>query len=193
MNKLPAKRQPVPIRVIERKIHIIRDQQVLLDTDLAELYNVTVKALKQAVRRNKGRFPQDFMIELTLEEAAIAQYKAGGESSRSQFVTLKQGQNPKYRPFAFTEQGVAMLSSVLKSPRSVQVNIAIMRAFVEMRQLAGTHKELLRGVNDMEAKYDGQFRDVFAAIRKLMEQPKRPIGFPVASAGPKGGSPRIAG
>ncbi len=124
----------------------------MLDTDLAELYHVTVKALKQSVRRNRGRFPQDFMIELTLEEAVIAQYKAGGKSSRSQIVTLKQGQNPKYRPFAFTEQGVAMLSSVLKSPRSVQVNIAIMRAFVEMRQAAGTHKELLRRVNDMEAK-----------------------------------------
>jgi hypothetical protein len=158
MPKTSAKRLPVPVPVIERKIHMIRDQQVMLDSDLAELYQVSVKALKQAVRRNKARFPQDFMMELTLEEAAVAQYKAGSESSRSQFVTLKQGRNLKYRPFAFTEQGVAMLSSVLKSPRSVQVNIAIIRAFVQMRQLATTHKELMKRMDAMEAKYDGKFR-----------------------------------
>lgn len=163
--------------MVERKIHTIRDQHVMLDNDLAELCQVTVKSLKQAVRRNMARFPQDFLIELTLEEAAVAQYRAGAGSSRSQFVTLKQGKNPKYRPFAFTEQGMAMLSSVLKSPRYVQVNIAIMRAFVQMRQLAATHKELLRKLDDMEAKYDGQFRDVFVAIKRLMEPPKARRGF----------------
>jgi hypothetical protein len=185
VTKPPSKRLPVPIQVIERKIHSIRDQHVMLDTDLAELYQVTVKALKQAVRRNPTRFPQDFMIELTLEEAAIPEYRAGTGSSRSQIVTLKQGMNTKYRPFAFTEQGVAMLSSVLKSPRSVRVNIAIMRAFVQMRQLAVTNKELLRKVNDMEAKYDSQFRDVFVAIKRLMEPPKARIGFPIPIGTPR--------
>jgi hypothetical protein len=124
------------------------------------------------------------MIELTLEEAAIAQYKAGAESSRSQFVTLKQGHNARYRPFAFTEQGVAMLSSVLKSPSSVRVTDAAARHHAQ---------GLLRRVNDLEAKYDGQFREVFTAIRRLMEPPRNQIGFPVASPKTKGGSPRING
>ena len=148
----------------------------MLDSDLAELYQVPTKVFKQAIRRNLDRFPKDFMIQLTLEEANF---------SRSQIVTLKQGQNAKYRPYAFTEQGVAMLSSVLKSPRAVQVNIAIMRAFVQLRQIAATHRELLGKIGEMEQKYDGQFRVVFTAIKKLMEPPPLPakhkIGFPSAA------------
>ena len=187
MAKPSTKRVPVPLQLVERRIHSVREHQVMLDTDLADLYQVPTKAFKQAVRRNIARFPQDFMIQLTLAEAAALKSQieaADGDSLRSQSVTLKRGHHAKYRPYAFTEQGVAMLSSVLKSPRAVRVNIAIMRAFVQLRQLATRHKDLLLKVNDMEAKYDGQFRDVFSAIRRLMEppaMPKRRIGFPAAT------------
>lgn len=160
-------RLPVQVKFVERRIYTVRDQQVMLDSDLAELYQVATKVLNQAVRRNIARFPQDFMIQLTLKEAAHLQANADekAESLRSQIVTLKRGQHVKYRPYAFTEQGVAMLSSVLKSSRAVRVNIAIMRAFVQLRQVASTHHALMRKVNEMEEKYDGQFRSVFADLR----------------------------
>lgn len=159
----------------------------MLDSDLAELYQVPTKALNQAVRRNIARFPKDFMIQLTLEDAAKMRAAADEPSSgtsRSQIVTLKQGANVKHRPFVFTEQGVAMLSSVLKSTRAVRVNIAIMRAFVQVRQVSATHNELLRRVNEMEQKHDGHFHTVFAELRKLMEPPpsnRKRIGFPSAT------------
>ncbi len=184
-TKPTLSRLPVQIKLVERRIHTVRDQQVMLDSDLAELYQVATKVLNQAVRRNIARFPQDFMIQLTLKEAAQLQANADEEakSLRSQIVTLKRGQHVKYRPYAFTEQGVAMLSSVLKSQRAVRVNIAIMRAFVQLRQVASTHHTLMRKVNEMEQRYDGQFRSVFADLRRLMEPPpsnRKRIGFPTA-------------
>jgi hypothetical protein len=144
----------------------------MLDSDLAALYGVEVKALNQAVRRNKERFPADFMFQLTAKEA---------RSLRSQFVTANAGRGGRRtRPYAFTEQGVAMLSSVLRSPRAVQVNIEIMRAFVRLRRMLGANEELARKLDALEHKYDSQFRAVFQAIRELMtpsRPPRRTIGF----------------
>jgi hypothetical protein len=145
----------------------------MLDVHLAELYEVPTKVLNQAVKRNLDRFPEDFMFQLNAEEA---------HSLRSQFVTSNLGRGGRrYLPYAFTEQGVAMLSSVLKSPRAVQVNIAIMRAFVRLRQLLATHRDLAEKLAEMEKKYDKQFKIVFEIIRQLMEPPPKPkkgqIGF----------------
>ena len=146
----------------------------MLSPHLAELYKVEAKTLNQAVSRNRDRFPADFMFQLTAKEAL---------SLRSQIVTLEKGRGrySKYAPFAFTQEGVAMLSSVLRSSRAVQVNIAVMRAFVQLRQLVETHKDLAGRIAAMEKRYDGQFRAVFDAIRKLLEPPplplKRRIGF----------------
>jgi hypothetical protein len=156
---------------IERRIYFVRNQGVMTDTDLAVLYRVPTKAFNQAVRRNLMRFPADFMFQLTSDET---------ENLRSQFVTSSWG-GRRYLPFVFTEQGVAMLSSVLKSDRAIQVNIAIMRAFVKVRELLATHQELALRLGELEAKFnkhDGQIRDVFEAIKALLAgQPKRPIGF----------------
>ena len=147
----------------------------MVDDDLAELYEISVKVLNQAVKRNRSRFPEDFMFQLTSEES---------DSLRSHFVTLKtgRGRHRKYLPFAFTEQGVAMLSSVLRSKRAVQVNIEIMRAFVRLRQMLASNTQLATKLVDMEKKYDAQFKVVFDAIRQLMTPPqskKRKIGFVV--------------
>ncbi len=164
--------QTLVVEKVERRILLIRGHKVMLDSDLAALYRVPAKRLNEQVRRNFTRFPSDFMFQLTWKEAQ--------QLSRSQFATLKRGTNIKYRPCVFTEQGVAMLSSVLNSERAVQVNIAIMRAFVKLRRILGTHKELARKLEDLERKYDAQFRVVFDAIRQLMkppELPKRRIGF----------------
>lgn len=163
-------------KTVEGRILLVRGQRVLLDADLARLYGVEVRALNQAVRRNADRFPADFTFQLSWEEA---------ERSRSQFVTLIQpgvrGRNVKYRPYAFTEQGVAMLSSVLRSKRAAQVNVEIMRAFVRLRDLVGHNRVLARRIDELEAKYDNQFKVVFDAIRELMSPPmaapKRRIGF----------------
>ena len=164
---------PVPAERIEQTILVIRSHRVMLDTDLAKLYGVATKVLNQAVKRNRTRFPMDFMFQLTAEEAT---------SLRSHIVTLKpsRGQHRKYRPYVFTEQGVAMLSSVLHSKRAIQVNIAIMRAFVRLREMIGSNKVLARRLNELEKKYDTQFRVVFEAIRELMAEPdpkSRRIGF----------------
>jgi phage regulator Rha-like protein len=166
----------VPVEQIERAILLIRGQRVMLDRDLAELYGVETRMLKQAVRRNVGRFPGDFMFELTKEEA---------RSLRSQNVTLKRGGHSKYLPFAFTEQGVAMLSSVLNSARAIEVNIAIMRAFVRLRELVSTHKKLELKLSELERKmekHDESIETIFEAIRQLMTPPeerRRKIGFEV--------------
>jgi hypothetical protein len=162
----------------------------MLDADLARLYEVETRALIQAVKRNIERFPADFMFQLTLDEARHsrsqtvilnAQEAAATSSSRSQPVTMKRGANIKYLPYAFTEQGVAMLSSVLRSPRAVQVNIEIMRAFVRLRQMLQANADLNRKLTALEKKYDAQFRGVFDAIHELMAPPKtkgrKPIGF----------------
>ena len=162
---------------IERRIYFIRSQKVMLDFELAELYQVSTKALNQAVRRNLDRFPNDFMFRLGKDEVH--------ELNRSRIVTGSQRhRDPRYPPYAFTEQGVAMLSSVLRSKRAVHVNIAIMRAFVRLRELLATHQELAEKIQALErkdAEQDAQFQVVFDAIRKLMEpppdKPKRSIGF----------------
>jgi len=164
----------VPIESIVSKIIFLRGEKVLLDRDLAELYGVETKVLKQAVRRNINRFPSDFMFELSKEEF---------EDWRSQFVTSNSDKmGLRYKLMAFTEQGVAMLSSVLKSERAIEVNIAIMRAFVRLRQMLASNEDLARKLEDMEKKYDEQFKVVFDAIRALMappEKPRKKIGFEV--------------
>jgi hypothetical protein len=183
----------VPVERIERCILLIRGHKVMLDSDLAALYEVPVKALNQAVKRSLDRFPQDFMFQLSKEES---------DSLRSQFVTIEEGRNlrsqfvtssgghggRRYAPYAFTEQGVAMLSSVLNSPRAVKVNIEIMRAFVRLRQILGSHADLARKLAALEQKYDTQFKVVFDAIRQLMAPPepaKESIGFRPAGKGKK--------
>src|SRR5437870_613417 len=147
----------------------------MLDRDLARLYGVATGALKRAVKRNAQRFPSDFMFQLTAEQADTCL------RSRCQIGTLKRGQNIKYLPYVFTEQGVAMLSSVLRSQRAVLVNVAIMRAFVRMRQILAAHADLAGKLNALEKKYDAQFKVVFEAIRQLMAPPPEPkrrtIGF----------------
>jgi len=162
----------VPAERIEHAILVLRGQKVMLDSELAALYEVPVKALNQAVKRNLDRFPEDFMFQLSQEEAT---------SLRSQSVTSKAGRGGRRtEPYAFTEQGVAMLSSVLRSQRAVHVNIEIMRAFVRLRQMLQQNTELARKLAALERKYDGQFKMVFEAIRDLMtpapkERPR--IGF----------------
>jgi hypothetical protein len=142
----------------------------MLDTDLTDLYGVTTTALNQAVKRNSRRFPADFMFQLNYQEVRV---------SRSQTVILKRGQNIKYLPHAFTEQGVAMLSSVLRSERAIQVNVEIMRTFVRLREMIASHKDLARRLSELEMKYDAHFKSVFDAIRQLMapREPARRIGF----------------
>ena len=161
----------IPPERIERQILLIRGQKVMLSADLAELYAVAPKVLVQAVKRNRERFPGDFMFQLTKAEVA---------NLKSQFVTSSWGGARRAPPYAFTEQGVAMLSSVLRSPRAVHVNIAIMRAFVKLREMLGSNRDLARKLEEMESRYDGQFKVVFDAIRELMtppEKPRRRIGF----------------
>ncbi|KAA6463369.1 ORF6N domain-containing protein [Acidobacteria bacterium AB60] len=171
----------IAAEVVEQRILSLRGQKVMIDSDLAELYGVETKVLNQAVKRNSERFPPDFMFQLTPEEAEELREYLGPSSLRSQIVTSKDPRGGRrYLPLAFTEQGVAMLSSVLRSPRAVQVNIAIMRAFVKLRELLASHRDLAKRLDEMEGKYDGHFKVVFDAIRKLTvpaERPRRRIGF----------------
>ena len=174
---------------IARLVHAVRGERVLFDADLASLYGVSTKALNQAVKRNRDRFPPDFMFRLTAEEWAAMRSQivttSKGDGNRSQVVTgSSKHRDPLYAPYAFTEQGVAMLSSVLRSPRAVEVNIAIMRTFVELRRLMDSNRELARKIEAMEKKYDQQFVVVFDAIKRLIPEddarrasPKRRIGF----------------
>ena len=160
----------ISVDSITKRIYHIRGQKVMLDRDLAELYGVKTKALKQAVSRNIDRFPKDFIFVLTNQEV---------RNLRSQVVTSSWG-GSRYFPMAFTEQGVAMLSSVLKSDRAIQVNIQIMRIFTRFRQMLAGHKDLQKKIEAMEEKYDEQFRVVFEAIKQLLneeEKPKKKIGF----------------
>lgn len=169
-------------------ILLVRGEKVLLSQHLAGLYGVSVGALNQAVKRNIKRFPDDFMFQVSAEEydalrsQIVISIRSG--ALRSQNVILKRGQHIKYLPFAFTEQGIAMLSTVLRSPRAVQVNIAIMRTFVQLRRLMDSNRDLARKIEAMEKKYDEQFAVVFDAIKRLIAddqaaklQPKRRIGF----------------
>jgi len=172
----------VPIETIKQAISLIRGQRVMIDSDLAELYGVSTKALNQAVKRNEQRFPPDFAFSLTREE-------------KDQLVTncdrLRRLKHSSSLPRAFTEQGVAMLSSVLKSERAVQVNVEIMRAFVRLRQMLAAHKDLEDKIAVLEKKDDKQFKVVFEALRALMEPPQKPvkkIGFAVKETGVTYGS-----
>ncbi len=161
----------VPHEQIARKILLIRDKKVMLDRDLASLYQVETKVLIQAVKRNKKRFPEDFMFQLKKEEF---------DNLRSHFVTSKKWGGRRYRPYVFTEQGVAMLSSVLNSKRAIMVNIVIMRIFVQLRKILASDQDLLKKIENIEKKYDSQFQVVFEAIKQLMaeeEKPKKKIGF----------------
>ena len=172
----------IPQERIEHAILFIREQKVMIDRDLAVLYGVSTKMLNQAVKRNMNRFPNDFMFQLTKQEATEWWLSKMSHRLRSQIVILKRGQHIKYRPYAFTEHGILMLSSVLKSERAVLVNIAIMRTFVRLREMLASNTELSHKLDALEKKYDQQFRIVFDAIRKLLEPPvppKRPIGFRV--------------
>jgi hypothetical protein len=152
-------RFPVPIELIERRIFLIRSQKVMLDRDLAALYRVKAIALRQQVKRNKERFPTDFMFQLSAQETRIL---------LSQNVIPSLQSLGGYRPYAFTEQGVAMLSSVLTSKRAVTMSIAIVRTFIRLRELLASHKDLARKLDEMEKKYDRQFKVVFDAIRDFM-------------------------
>lgn len=163
------KKEKEGLAIIEHKIHVIRNQNVILDVDLAALYQVETRVLKQAVRRNLKRFPSDFMFELTREE-----YNA----LRSQFVTLEQnkkGKHSKYLPFAFTEQGVSMLSSVLRSDVAIEINISIMRVFVQLRQIALSNKEVIEKLEDLKKRYDTQFSDIYEALEYLLGKDKQAI------------------
>lgn len=164
----------VPVESIAQSILLLRGQKVLLDADLAELYGVETKVLLQAVKRNRERFPDDFMFQLTADEFG---------NLRSQFVTSSWG-GRRYAPYVFTEQGVAMLSSVLKSPRAIAVNIEVMRAFVRLREMLSSNKELAAKLNELEHKlesHDQAIAGILNAIRELMKPPqptkKQPIGF----------------
>ena len=197
----------IPDSLIENSILLVRGHKVILDKELARLYGVSTRTLNQAVKRNLNRFPEDFMFQLTTDETAawhqatetilrsqnvilrsrprlrsqIVTLRSG--SSRSQNVILKQphGKHIKYRPYAFTEHGILMLSSVLKSDRAVQVNIQIMRTFVRLRELLASNAELNHRLDDLERNYDARFKIVFDAIRTLLKAPRKKktarIGF----------------
>jgi hypothetical protein len=152
----------IPADRIEKAILFVRGEKVMLDADLADLYAVETKTLNRAVKRNLSRFPADFMFQLTQEEVKALRFHFGASKGRG---------GRRYRPYAFSELGVAMLSSVLNSERAVNVNIEIMRAFVRLRQLLATHADLARKVEALEKKYDAQFKVVFDAIRQLMAPP----------------------
>ncbi len=162
-------------KIVEKRIFILRGQRVVLSSDLADLYQVQTKVFTQAIKRNQERFPEDFMFQLTRDESNAI--------SRSQFVTLKQGQNLKYAPYAFTEQGIAMLSGVLRSPTAIRVNIEIMRAFVRLREIVSTNSTLLKKVEALEEKFEGhdsKLHEVFQIIREVLNPSiakRRPIGI----------------
>lgn len=168
-----SRRRPAPLaaETIAGRIIMLRGERVLLDSDLAGLYGVGTKTLNRAVKRNRDRFPGDFMFQLTREEIGNLRYQNGTSSWGGR----------RYLPQAFTEQGVAMLSSILRSKRAVMVNIEIMRAFVQLRRILATHADLARKLAALERKYDAQFKSVFDAIRELMTpptpKPRRRIGF----------------
>jgi len=176
----------IPYERIAGKIYYIRSKKVMFDSDLAELYGVKTKVLNQAVKRNIKRFPADFMFQLTKQEAEIfLKYQFGNleteDSLRSQIVTSKKG-GRRYEPYVFTEQGVAMLSSVLNSDRAIMVNIQIMRTFTKLREMLSTHKDLQAKVEKMEKKYDKKFKVIFEVIARFLKtDPKgsedRVIGF----------------
>lgn len=175
---------------LARLVFLIRGERVLLDTDLADLYGVEARALNQSVARNRARFPDDFMFQLTAEEwermrsQTVTSLPDADTNSSQTVMSSRKHRGITYRPYAFTEQGVAMLSSVLRSQRAVEVNIAIMRTFVQLRRLMDSNRDLARRIEAMETRYDEQFSQVFDAIKQLIAddqsrkaKPKRSIGF----------------
>ena len=168
------------LQIIQNKIYELRGQKIMLDYDLAELYEVETKALNQAVKRNIKRFPIDFMFRLSINEwetmrSQIAIAKKENETIRSQIVTASQRKrNVSATPYAFTEQGLAMLSGILNSEKAIDVNIAIMRAFVFIRKYALSHKDLTAKLKELESKYDRQFKDVYEALNYLLQKDKHP-------------------
>jgi len=171
--RLAAQRGLVPLEVIERRIYLMREHKVMLDSDLAELYEVTTKRLNEQVKRNRGRFPADFMFQLNLDES---------RHLRSQIATSKTGRGGRrYQPYVFTEHGALMLASVLNSEAAIHASIQIVRTFIRLRELLATHRELARKLEQMEKKYDSQFKAIFEVIEQLMESPedpeRKPIGF----------------
>jgi hypothetical protein len=177
----------VPIQQVENLIYLIRGQKVMLDSDLAALYGVEARTLNQAVKRNIERFPEDFMFRLSQSETKLVMRSeiviTPPANSSQTVMSSRKHRGLAYRPYVFTEQGIAMLSSVLRSPRAVQVNIEIMRAFVRIRQWLASNAELSERLDALEKKYDAQFKAVFDAFRELVKpvnSPKKEIGFHTA-------------
>jgi len=178
MPTRPAARNLISIEAIERQILVLRGHRVMLDRDLAELYGVELKRLNEQVKRNRDRFPDDFMFRMTLEDGTLV------VRSRSQIATLKRGENVKYQPYVFTEHGAVMLANVLRSPVAVRASIQVVRAFVNLRRMLATHEDLARKVEAIErrvGRHDVELQDVLRILRKLLEPPpvppKRSIGF----------------
>ncbi len=180
MAKKPASKEGIiPLEVVAQKIFVLRGRRVMLDRDLANLYGVETRVLNQAVKRNGDRFPEDFMFQLSMEEARTLFL------SRSQTVTLKRGRNIKYRPHVFTEHGAVMLANVLQSPVAVRASIQVVRAFVHLRQILATHENLARKMEALErkvGKHDADLDAILEVLRDLLEPPpahatKRSIGF----------------
>ena len=166
------KKITIPDEVIINKIYVIRDQKVMLDKDLAEIYNVQTKRLKEQVRRNIDRFPASFMFELTAEEHS---------SLRSQIATLKRGRHSKYPPFVFTEHGILMLSSVLNSELAVKMSVQIIETFVQLRKLANNYDDIMHKINEMESRNNEQFSEIYEVLKRLLskpeEQARKAIGY----------------
>ena len=161
----------VPDEVITSKIYLIRNEKIMIDKDLAGLYNVETKRLKEQVRRNIDRFPESFMFELTTEEYS---------SLRSQFATLKRGRHSKYPPFVFTEHGVLMLLSILNSELAVKMSVQIIETFVQLRKLANNYEDIMHKINEMESRNNEQFREIYEVLKRLLSNPETPrkkIGY----------------
>ena len=170
----------MPIERVERAILLIRGERIILDGDLAKLYGVTAKRLNEQVRRNRERFPDDFMFQLTKEEFAELKNETGPANLRSQIATSRSHGGRRYLPYAFTEHGAIMAANILNSERAVQASVAVVRAFVRLRQMIASNTELARKLAELEKKYDAQFKVVFDAIRQLMTPPepkRKQIGF----------------
>lgn len=182
-TKIP--KLPVPVEFVERRIYLIRGHKVMMDSDLADLYQVETKMLNRAVKRNLDRFPEDFMFQLKKDETDYLRFQFGISSSRFQTGTLKRGQNIKYLPYAFTEHGVAMLSSVLNSKRAVQMNILIIRAFIHLREIMASHKDLAAEIEKLKRRqqeHGKHIQKLYIIFEKMLEptkETKNSIGFSV--------------
>lgn len=174
----------VPVERIEQAILLVRGEKVILDSALAALYGVETKALNRAVKRNRERFPSDFVFQLTKKETDALRYQSGTSNLKSQSATSKSQGGRRYLPYAFTEHGAIMAANVLNSERAVQASVEVVRAFVRLRQILASNAELARKLEELEKKYDAQFKVVFDAIRQLMTPPepkRKQIGFQAKS------------